>query len=281
MPEDRSKHHNNDTLRVTPRQTTSSQVEPRIEPKAPSQNRGVSKAQLPDIALKKRKHETLQKTPAWAPYTSPYLPTGSHQRFEPGIPSSYSSPNTIYPLGPVYSNDAYPVNYIYQRDNSQTLTKLPVLLPTPNQSELQNDNSDLKSTLQQTIEPTEIASNSRPHQPDTENHQNAITVRDQSDSLSPSTQLLHTFYPADEEKSHRRGSIAINVDSKPATPLETPLIDTLPRKKQKQIFSIIGGLQSGIRICKQQAESMQKQLDLLQTALGLDSDEDNGIPVVD
>jgi hypothetical protein len=55
----------------------------------------------------------------------------------------------------------------------------------------------------------------------------------------------------------------------------TPLIDTLPRKKQKQIYQIIGGVQSGIRSVRQQTESLQKQLDLLQAALGIDTDDEN------
>lgn len=59
--------------------------------------------------------------------------------------------------------------------------------------------------------------------------------------------------------------------------LESPemsLIDSIPRKKQKQIFGIIGGLQSGIRSVRQQAENLQKQLDILQSALGIDSEDD-------
>lgn len=59
--------------------------------------------------------------------------------------------------------------------------------------------------------------------------------------------------------------------------LEVPLIDTLPRKKQKQIFGIIGGIQSGIRSVRQQTEDLQKQLDLLQEALGIGSDGDEDV----
>lgn len=53
------------------------------------------------------------------------------------------------------------------------------------------------------------------------------------------------------------------------------LFDTLPRKKQKQIFSIIGGIQSGIRHARQTAEDLQKQLDILQEALGIGTDDDD------
>jgi hypothetical protein len=56
------------------------------------------------------------------------------------------------------------------------------------------------------------------------------------------------------------------------------LIDTLPRRKQKQIFGIIGGIQSGIRSVRQQTETLQKQLDLLQEALGIDFDPDDDVP---
>jgi hypothetical protein len=59
----------------------------------------------------------------------------------------------------------------------------------------------------------------------------------------------------------------------------TPLIDTLPRKKQKQIYQIIGGVQSGLRLVRQQTESMQKQLDLLQAALGIEDDDENDASV--
>jgi hypothetical protein len=78
-----------------------------------------------------------------------------------------------------------------------------------------------------------------------------------------------------------QGFVAINAQLKPIEPPDPPLIDTLPRKKQKQIYGIIGGLQSGIRSCKQQAENMQKQLDLLQAALGIDVEDDNDVSIIE
>ncbi|CAG8952918.1 hypothetical protein HYFRA_00007632 [Hymenoscyphus fraxineus] len=62
--------------------------------------------------------------------------------------------------------------------------------------------------------------------------------------------------------------------SRTLTSPETSLIDSIPRKKQKQIFGIIGGLQSGIRSVRQQAENLQRQLDILQSALGIDSEDE-------
>lgn len=58
---------------------------------------------------------------------------------------------------------------------------------------------------------------------------------------------------------------------------EMGLIDRLPRKKQREIFGIIGTIQSGIRMVRSQTESLQKQLDLLQGALGIDLDEDDDV----
>lgn len=78
-----------------------------------------------------------------------------------------------------------------------------------------------------------------------------------------------------------QGFVAINAQPKPTEPPDPLLIDILPRRKQKQIYGIIGGLQSGIRSCKQQAENMQKQLDLLQAALGIDVEDDNNISIIE
>jgi hypothetical protein len=48
------------------------------------------------------------------------------------------------------------------------------------------------------------------------------------------------------------------------------MIDTLPKAKQRQIFSVISGLQGGI-------DHLQKQLDALKALLGI-SDEDGTEP---
>lgn len=82
-----------------------------------------------------------------------------------------------------------------------------------------------------------------------------------------------------QKKTTTNGSAAQPNSSRALDPPDTPLIDTLPRRKQKQIFGIIGGLQSGIRSCQQQAESMQRQLDLLQSALGIDVEDDKDVSI--
>jgi Spy/CpxP family protein refolding chaperone len=69
--------------------------------------------------------------------------------------------------------------------------------------------------------------------------------------------------------------------SHPSNFPETPLIDTLTRKKRQQIYSIIGGLQSGIRSCHQQAQNMQRQLNSLQAALGIDVEDEDNIAAVE
>jgi hypothetical protein len=97
--------------------------------------------------------------------------------------------------------------------------------------------------------------------------------RDASTSISPSTQLLQQA-PQDRPVVNTDHTSSQNY-RRPTSPF-TPLIDTLPRNKQKRIFGIIGGIQSGIRSVRQQTNDLQKQLDLLQSELGIDTEDDNG-----
>jgi hypothetical protein len=60
----------------------------------------------------------------------------------------------------------------------------------------------------------------------------------------------------------RRESGASQVDGGQAV----PLIDTFAKPKQRQIFGLISGIQGGI-------DHLQKQLDLLQRSLGLESEK--------
>jgi protoheme ferro-lyase len=99
--------------------------------------------------------------------------------------------------------------------------------------------------------------------------------RDKSTSQSPSAQLLQPTQSAPYDNSFRNNSIAATAEARTIGHPVTPLIDTLPRKKQKQIYQIIGGVQSGIRNVRQQTEGLQKQLDLLQAALEIDADDEN------
>ncbi|KAE9364571.1 hypothetical protein N431DRAFT_421647 [Stipitochalara longipes BDJ] len=104
-------------------------------------------------------------------------------------------------------------------------------------------------------------------------------VRDGSNSLSPSTQLIQPTQPPSYNTPYRNTSMA-QPEARNVSHPATPLIDTLPRKKQKQIYQIIGGVQSGLRLVRQQTENMQKQLDLLQAALGIDDDDENDVSVI-
>ncbi|TAQ83717.1 hypothetical protein B7494_g7961 [Chlorociboria aeruginascens] len=49
-----------------------------------------------------------------------------------------------------------------------------------------------------------------------------------------------------------------------------PLIDTLNRKQRNAVYGMIGGMQSGIRIVRQQADELQRQLVMLQEVLGVE-----------
>jgi hypothetical protein len=93
--------------------------------------------------------------------------------------------------------------------------------------------------------------------------------REATNSMSPSTQLLQ------QERPLNTNSVPTQNHQQTSSPF-TPLIDTLPRHKQKRIFGIIGGIQSGIRTVRQQTDNLQRQLDLLQAEMGIDTENDNG-----
>lgn len=92
---------------------------------------------------------------------------------------------------------------------------------------------------------------------------------------SPSVQYMHTTQPT---QSYSNNGTMVQSNGRDENQQMISLIDTLPRRKQKQIFGIIGGIQSGIRSVRQQTETLQKQLDLLQEALGIDFDPDDDVP---
>jgi hypothetical protein len=244
----------------------------------------------------KDRKESLQGTDVWRPYVSPYRPIAPSE--SPTIiqsPYGYPQPNTngFIPVNAPPSDPTIGLNQIYKRDNPPNGIKPhPINTQVQVQQMISQANGppraelrDAGGTVQQAAEP-----------PITN-----TMDRDATESLSPSAQLLHyqeLLSPEAEEeltdnvealaeipkpratpKSNARKPRA-EPKPKPKSPADTPLIDTLPRKKQKQIYGIIGGLQSGIRSCQQQAESMQKQLDMLQAALGIDTEDDKELNAV-
>jgi hypothetical protein len=95
-------------------------------------------------------------------------------------------------------------------------------------------------------------------------------IPDASSSRDPTT--IPTERPAlsEEKKSVTSGSTTLQYLSGYSKTPSTPMIDTLPKAKQRQIFSVISGLQGGI-------DHLQKQLDALKALLGI-SDEDETEP---
>lgn len=71
---------------------------------------------------------------------------------------------------------------------------------------------------------------------------------------------------AEEKKSVTPGYATMQEHSGYTRTTSTPMIDTLPKAKQRQIFSVISGLQGSI-------DHLKKQLDALKALLGID-DED-------
>lgn len=93
-----------------------------------------------------------------------------------------------------------------------------------------------------------------------------------SPSISPSTQLRQSYPQARAYSGYQNSSSTSQVERIVGHPA-TPLIDTLPRKKQKQLYQIIGGISSGLRNVREQTDMLQRQLDSLSAALGIDEDE--------
>ena len=229
--------------------------------------------------------EQLQPILAWKAYESPCLPpaqatNGSENtiqpKSQPSTPIIYTSPYVLPPPDPIVQRPRQPpvaINSVYQKDDIQghyrhyqPIAKAQRALPPINHN------------------------NTRP-QPSQSSPRSAFKPihsreRDATESLSPSIQLLQpTYSPPDPH-------IPVNViipkpmaqaltprpisqpsNTSHANDSEKSLIDLLPRKKQKQIYGMIGGLQSGIRSCQQQADNMQRQLNALQAALGVDAED--------
>jgi hypothetical protein len=208
----------------------------------------------------KRKRETLQGTDVWKPYVSPYRPIGPSPRDTPTISRS---PNSFAPANA--AREELPLlNYIYRKD-----------APINGTSQLQDTTrvSSPASSRPSVDKPWGSAAQNSSRTAISSEHANHSVRRDASASMSPSDQLLDQQHirPEPQHSKHADKSTGSRPSSR-----ETALIDSLPRRKQTQIYDIIDGLQSGITSCMKQAESMQKQLDTLQMALGIEVDSNSG-----
>lgn len=219
----------------------------------------------------------------WKAYTSPYQNANSatstiQRHFGPPTQTTYSSPYVLPPPKAMLSRppESPPIilNSAYQKDDIHGHYRhyQPIAQAPKGQQQLHPQQQPHSQQQQQQ------QLNGRPQHLTTPGSFTPVN-RDSTESLSPSAQLLQPVYgPPDPHlpvnvvipKSVSNILVA-NPTSQPAP--DIAIIDTLTRKKQKQIYSIIGGLQSGIRSCQQQTEHMQRQLNSLQAALGIDAEE--------
>jgi hypothetical protein len=93
-------------------------------------------------------------------------------------------------------------------------------------------------------------------------------IPDASSPRDPATIPTERHWPvlhalAREKMSVTSGSTAVQELSGYAQIATRPVIDSLPKTKQRQIFTVISGLQGGI-------DHLQKQLDALKVLLGID-----------
>lgn len=209
----------------------------------------------------KRKRDSPAST--MAPAAQPLM--NSYSQTQTTLPPS-SNPMTSYNLPPndlPHSDASALVNYVYEKQYPPNGTKRHQILYRAQSDPRQTGNGPTPPPIN-TYGIVGTAENSK-----------ADLACDGSNSLSPGTQLVQPTQAPPFENSYRNKSMVAQSEARNVGHPATPLIDTLPRKKQKQIYQIIGGVQSGIRLVRQQTESLQKQLDLLQAALGIDTDDEN------
>jgi hypothetical protein len=236
-----------------------------------AQSPPLANSDRPSSSLKRKRHSPSTMAAAAQPLMS------SYPRTQTSLPPS--NPITSYTLPPndsPHSEASALLNYVYEKQYPPSGKKRHQVLHRT-------------SSPRETV--TTPAPTPTPTPPPTTTHRPTIPRKHQipklepdregSRSPSPSTQLIQPSPPSPPPYSNPYRNNNLQATAQPEsrnlgiTHPATPLIDTLPRKKQKQIYQIIGGVQSGIRSVRQQTESLQKQLDLLQAALGIDTDDED------
>lgn len=212
------------------------------------------------IAPTTQSYTTASIQPPTESYTSPY----THNAEIPWDQRLYTAPipNKPYPPlpQPSYANETRPplLDYVFQKQNPPNGKKRHHLLQRAQRDSLEPTATSRPSPLANghghTKTTTTYSVNAYTGDPVTTPHADSSTPA----SLSPSVQLQQPSWHYNTGKG-----------------VESPIFDGLPRKKQKQILGIIGGIQSGIRNARQTAEDLQRQLDGLQEVLGIGTDGDD------
>ncbi|KAN0099655.1 hypothetical protein V8E51_013430 [Hyaloscypha variabilis] len=240
-----------------------------VEPHA-SQSSPLADAERPSSSLKRKRDSPSMAAPAQSPINS-------YQQIQSAPPASanpvvsYKPPPNNFPSNSLSTNNlshggaSALLNHVYQKQYPPNGTKRHQILYRA-QSDPRETGNALTTPPMHTYR---VAGTGQASE--------AEVRRDGSDS--PSTQLIQPTQPPPYITPYRNLNVAAQPEARTVPHPATPLIDTLPRKKQKQIYQIIGGVQSGLRLVRQQTESMQKQLDLLQAALGIEDDDENDASV--
>jgi hypothetical protein len=237
-------------------------------------------AKSPPLANSDRPSSSLKRKrdPPSTMAAAAQSPMISYPRIQTSLPPS--NPVTSYSLPPnnsPHSEASALLNYVYEKQYPPNGKKRHQVLHRPH-------SSPREAVTTPTPPPT---TTHRPTIPRKHQIPKLEPDREGSRSPSPSTQLIQPSPPSPPPYSNPYRNNNLQATAHPQSRNlgvghpATPLIDTLPRKKQKQIYQIIGGVQSGIRSVRQQTESLQKQLDLLQAALGIDTDDDEEEEVVE
>ena len=174
-------------------------------------------------------------------------PSNSNDAYEPPNNKLHNDPSAL-------------LNYVYEKQNQPNGTKRHHMLHRA-----------------QPVDPREVGNGGSP--PIMNSYKSVYPVLttnsdlNGSASISPSTQLRPLQPPQTQPYSGYPNSSSTSQIERSVCHPATPLIDTLPRKKQKQLYQIIGGISSGLRNVREQTIILQRQLDALSAALGIDEDE--------
>ncbi|KAI9047235.1 hypothetical protein LZ554_008689 [Drepanopeziza brunnea f. sp. 'monogermtubi'] len=194
-------------------------------------------------------------------------PSLKRKRISNGNPINYKKqPRVAYNLEDVESRyDAAPVprpskSVPYDKSFDDDPAALLALLYKQQQKQLQANGSAKRHQVQDNEDEDGVMLNANAYKGPRGGHGEEGVEKPYSPAVGYSGPPLDMSNSRLASQDHRRPEAAV------------ALIDTFPRRKQKQLYSVIGGLESGIRSQRQQTENLENQLETLKEILGIGED---------
>ncbi|EKD13437.1 hypothetical protein MBM_08520 [Drepanopeziza brunnea f. sp. 'multigermtubi' MB_m1] len=194
-------------------------------------------------------------------------PSLKRKRISNGNPINYKKqPRLAYNLEDVESRyDAAPVprpskSVPYDKSFDDDPAALLALLYKQQQRQLQANGSAKRHQVQDNEDEDGVMLNANAYKGPRGGHREEGPEKPYSPAVGYSGPSFDMPNSRIASQDHRRPEAAV------------ALIDTFPRRKQKQLYSVIGGLESGIRSQRQQTENLENQLETLKEILGIGED---------